>query len=134
MLEKKKKMELVTNITDKSGRFSVDTVENYITLNEIHTNKDTVIQREEYEDRVSEMNAHSASWCIMFNLGKERGEEKKIIRNFHNDNPPLPGHRTLRKDHKEGYDEIIGPPGRQLCSADSSFIYGMSHFLSTILK
>ena len=134
MLERKKNMELVTNITDKSGRFSVDTVENYITLNEVHTNKDIVIQRDEYEARVNEMNAHSASWCIMFNLGKERGEEKKIRRNFHNGNPPLPGHRTLRKDHKEGYDEIVGPPGRPLCSADGSFNYGMSHFLSMVLK
>ena len=80
------------------------------------------------------MKAHSASWCRIFNLGKERGEEKKIRRNFHNDIPPLPGHRTLRKDHKNNYDEIIGPPGRPLCSAHSSFNYGMSHFLSMIIK
>ena len=33
LLEKKKNLEIVTNVTDKSGRFSVDSVENYIALN-----------------------------------------------------------------------------------------------------
>ena len=34
ILTRRKEREIVTNITDKSGRFSVDTIENYIVLND----------------------------------------------------------------------------------------------------
>ena len=40
----------------------------------------------------------------------------------------------LRKDHKTGYDPVKGPPGRPLCSADSSYNQSMSHLISMILR
>ena len=134
LLERKKNLEIVTNITDKSGRFSVDSIENYIALNETHVEKDKVIDDQEYRDTVRNMNAHALCWCKMLRMGPNTGHDKRIRINFHNNEPPIAGHRTLRKDHKTDFDPIKGPPGRPLCSADSSFNYSMSHFISSILK
>ena len=72
------------------------------------------------------MNGHSTCWCKFLNVGKETGQEDRIRHNFENENPPLAGHRTLRKDHKEGFDPVQGPPGRPLCSADNSYNQSMS--------
>ena len=134
LLKKKKNKEIVTNVTDKSGRFSVDTVENYINLSETHVGKDRVIDEEQYQQLTKEMNGHAICWCKMTNAGKETGQETKIKNNFCTEKPPLSGHRTLRKDHKTGFDPVIGPPGRPLCSADSSYNYSMSHLISSILR
>ena len=134
LLERKKNSEIVTNVTDKSGRFSVDSVENYISLNNTHVEKDKVIDENEYKDSVKKMNAHAVCWCKMLRMGSETGQEKRIRVNFHNEDPPIAGHRTLRKDHKTDFDPVKGPPGRPLCSADSSYNYNMSHFISSILK
>ena len=127
-------MEIVTNVTDKSGRFSVDSVENYIALNKTHTDKDRIIDEEEYKESVRNMNAHALCWCKMLRMGSETGQEKRIRTNFHNEDPPIAGHRTRRKDHKTGFDPVKGPPGRPLCSADCSYSYSMSHLISSILK
>ena len=134
IMQRRKDGEIVTNVTDKSGRFSVDSVENYISLNETHVAKDKIIQQEEYDELIKEMNGHSTCWCKFLNAGKETGHEKRIMSNFKNEVPPLPGHRTLRKDHKTGFDPIRGPPGRPLCSADTSYNQSMSHMISMILR
>ena len=41
---------------------------------------------------------------------------------------------TTRKDHKKGFDPIVGPPSRPMCSADIGYNYKMSYLLSTILS
>ena len=48
LMERRKQQEIVTNVTDKSGRFSVDSIENYISLNETHVQKDAVINETGY--------------------------------------------------------------------------------------
>ena len=40
--------------------------------------------------------------------------------------PPLYG---LWKDHKVHDDEVVGPPSRPMCGANSSFNYDLSHIL-----
>ena len=52
-----------------------------------------------------------------------------------NDEPPLAGHRTLRKDHKtveEGH-EVEGPKTRPLCGATDCLTRRTSYLLSTLL-
>ena len=86
VLERKKNREIVTNTTDKSGRFAVDSVENYVSLNEVHVSKDKIINSEEYGKLVKEMNGHSTCWCKFLNVGKETGQEDRIRHNFENEN------------------------------------------------
>ena len=105
-----------------------------ISLNETHVGKDKVISEEEYNEAVKKMNGHGICWTKITNMGSETGQEKRIRANFHNEEPPIAGHRTLRKDHKTNFDPVKGPPGRPLCSADNSYNYSMSHFVSSILK
>ena len=45
--------------TDKSGRFSIDTAENYILPCDPHVKGDETITQQDYEKLESEMNAHS---------------------------------------------------------------------------
>ena len=75
LLERKKNLEIVTNITDKSGRFSVDSIENYIALNETHVEKDKVIDDQEYRDTVRNMNAHALCWCKMLRMEADTGHD-----------------------------------------------------------
>ena len=113
----------MTNVTDKSGRFSVDSVENYISLNETHVAKDKIIQQEECDELIKEMNGHLTCWCKFLNAGKETGHEKRIMSNFKNEVPPLLGHRTLRKDHKW---DLILYGGHQ----DDHYVQQITHTIS----
>ena len=89
ILRRRKEGEIVTNTTDKSGRFSVDTVENYIALNETHVGKDKVINQEDYEKMTKEMNGHSVCWGKFMGTwekkpDKRRGlEEISMTKNHH---------------------------------------------------
>ena len=49
-------------------------------------------------------------------------------------NCPAAPLKILRKDHKEHESEVIGPPGRPLCSGDVSYNMRLSHLISILLN
>ena len=58
----KKRKDAVVFQTDKSSRFSVDTRENYVAACEKHTERDEIINEQEYQSLINEVNAHSVMW------------------------------------------------------------------------
>ena len=78
LIEKVNNKEVVIFETDKSGRFSVDTLENYRETGRIHIDGDPVITEENHTDIEKYMNAHAVTWIRMLNAGSLQRDQKRI--------------------------------------------------------
>ena len=132
--DKTKKGEITVFPTDKSGRFSVDTPENYIETLMTHTTGDVEINSEGVKIRENKINLHMRQFNRMFQVGVQHGHEERVTGATLSTNiqpPPLYG---LRKDHKNAPDDFKGPPVRPVCGANSAPNSRLSHFLSKIIN
>ena len=132
----KKKVETQESVvfqTDKSGRFSVDSLENYKTASQPHIKDSAVINKDEHERLQQLINAHSVSWVRILNAGKETSNEVRIKNNMLNSDSQVAPLYTLRKDHKEYNNEYSGPPVRPVCGAVVGYNCKLSHMVSVLL-
>ena len=119
--------------TDKSKRFSCDSIENYRTLGATHTTQDEIVTMEDVKKYEKEINAHSEMWTRILKAGTNTGNYDRIKNSLKSrNNPPAPL-SIMRKDHKPYNNEIIGPPGRPVCGGDVSYNKRLSHLISTLL-
>ena len=73
----KKKLETQESVvfqTDKSGHFSVDSLENYKTASQPHIRDSVVITKDDHDRLQQLINAHSVSW-VRINFGCKEGKE-----------------------------------------------------------
>ena len=123
-----KEDKIVVYPTDKSGRLSVDTQDNYKESMKEHLVNMSETNITEYRQIESKMNALSGIWCTIMQANNRAG--KNFI-SKNNDVPPLYG---LRKDHKP----TNNPPLRPICGAVKScnvrLSYLMSEFLTPIVE
>ena len=132
--ERKEEKEIVIFETDKSKRFSCDTMDNYETLGGTHVLGDEIVSDETKERFEKEINAHAEMWTRIMNAGTNTGNHDRIRGNMKSrNNPPAPL-SVLRKDHKRHEDSVIGPPGRPVCGGDVSYNKRLSHLISMILS
>lgn len=110
LTEKLQSKEEVIFQTDKSGRFSVDRVDNYKSTCEKHTNGDVDVTEEEYTKLQQVINAHAVSWVRMLSAGTGNNEQTRIKNNMIGTDSPIPPLYGLRKDHKPCQDDTEGPP------------------------
>ena len=111
----KKKKDIVISQTDKSGRFSVDSKENYIEAMQTHIEKDDDVTEKEHQEAQIEINAHSIFWSRILNISKgignnEEARERSHARSKNNllvDSCELPPVYELRKDHKAYEDDFF---------------------------
>ena len=134
VLERSKDNSVVIYQTDKSGRFSIDTAENYLLACEPHVKGDETITQQDYERLESEMNAHSVIWARILGAGHGTGHVNRIKNNMITHDCPLAPLYTLRKDHKAMDDEVKGPPVRPVCGAVSAYNQRLSYVVSKILN
>ena len=126
--------------TDKSGRFSIDTVDNYREACANHIpEEDTVISEEEYSECQREINAHSGMWTRILKAGENVSGGKIKAADRIRKNLTVQNHSTaplyaLRKDHKAYDDQVKGPPTRPVCAANSAYNSRLSHMVCNILK
>ena len=113
--------------TDKSGRMSVDTLENYEMSIQPHLSTQEASEGE-YLKTEKVLNAHMTAWC---NIMQSSDRVRNNFISVNNKVPPIYG---LRKDHKIHDDPIEGPPTRPVCGANVSSSRRISNFLSMILK
>ena len=119
--------------TDKSKRFSCDSIENYKSLGQSHVANDDVVTTDTVIQFEKEINAHTGMWIRILNAGKKTGSYDRIRTSMKsNNNPPAPL-SVLRKDHKQCEDSFIGPPGRPVCGGDVSYNKRLSHLISLML-
>ena len=134
--EKVKKTEIVCYETDKSGRWSCDSKENYKKACEKHledTDKTEVITTENHTEAEHEMNCQAQA--LLRILGMKEGEGKQIRTAMTSTNTTLAPFYCLRKDHKkvEAGKEKEGPKTRPLCGATDCLTKRTSYMLSKLL-
>ena len=118
--------------TDKSGRFAVDTVDNYRVACQ-HVENDHTVTEELHERVPAEADAHSVLWVRPLNAGEVNGGQARIKSNMLVNDCTLASLYTLRKDHKTTFDQNVGQPVRPVCGAMSAYYRNLSHFMSVIL-
>ena len=98
--KKQKDEQIVIFQTDKSGKMSIDTPENYIEAARPHIEKDTIITEKEYEDIEKLVNAHSAFWVNMLKVGEKSGDTERYKSSMKTENSKASTLYMYRKDHK----------------------------------
>ena len=131
--ERVKRKEVVVYQTDKSGRFSIDTLENYKESGTPHIRGDPVITMKEHRDMECTINAHANAWVRMINAGYNQNDTDRIRRNVYISDSHPPPLYTTRKDHKEYNDEVVGPPTRPVCGVTAAANSRLSYMLNIIL-
>ena len=76
LIERRDSNEIVVFQTDKSGKMSVDTKENYIMASATHF-QDKEIELKEARTVETEINAHAVFWIKMLQAGKSNNDEKR---------------------------------------------------------
>ena len=131
--------EIVCTVTDKSGRWACDSIENYkkgcekLVADEQKTPR---ITQEQHQEAEQEMNAHGLALMRMLELGdRESGKRlRNAITAVGTGAAPMYG---LRKDHKplpESEEQRIeGPKMRPICGAKDSLTKRTSYLLCKII-
>ena len=79
--------------TDKSGRFAVDTTENYKNAGSCRVGGDTIITIKEHQKIEDLTNAHDRSWVRMLGAGTQQKDQTRINDNIlSRDTPPASLH------------------------------------------
>ena len=130
---KEKKMVVFT--TDKSGRFTVDTPDNYKKAVIKHTQNDEEVEEEKKIKQIEgKINQHMKQFNKMFRVGENQGHEYRVAGATTSTNVPAPPLYGLRKDHKSHTNETEGPPVRPVCGANEAPNSRLSSFLSRIIN
>ena len=137
-VQKKMEMkEIVCFKTDKSGKMSVDSLENYKEALEIHTENDSEVDKNCVEKIETEMNRQRKVFNRMFSVGQDHPRDKDRIDSASTStNVPAPVLYGMRKDHKEVPEgqESKGPPVRPVCAAKVAPNSRLSGFLTQVIN
>ena len=122
--------------TDKSGRWSCDTLNNYTKACEKHLlNNESISERSNQEqiDAERELNCHSLALLRMLGLKEENKRLKNAVISHGNVIAPF---YCLRKDHKPVIpgNEKEGPKTRPVCGANDCQTRRLSYILCMILR
>ena len=137
--KKVKDQEWIVMPSDKSGRLTANTKDNYMEKIQPHKGEDATVSMEEVKKLESEMNGTTLQWGRILALGdrwdtagRHWGRVKAALKTRECMIPPLYG---LPKDHKptsQG-EEHLGPPLRPVCGATESINGALSELLTEIL-
>ena len=133
----KEREDIVIFQTDKSGRFAVDTHENYILATTPHVENDIVVDEKEHDEVQRMANAHTAMWLRFSKAGecsRSDSEYNRIKSSLKVNNHGYAPLYTLRKDHKKAEDPNIGPPTRPVCGGSAGYNHKISHLLGYFLR
>ena len=95
--------EIVITVTDKSGKMSVSSRENYRQQGAPHTRRDEKVTWREIETAKSEIAHHTRAVTNIFKMGEDWGEkgEWRVRRTMHEQSTVVPQMHCTQKDHKE---------------------------------
>ena len=98
-MKKRKEGNLLVFDTDKSGKLSVDTVENFANKMQPHI-KGEEVEKDQVQEIVKETNIRARVWSRIMSTGANWNHEDRVksaVTTYSTDPPVLYG---LRKDHK----------------------------------
>ena len=135
--ERVKRKELVCFTTDKSGRWSCDTPDNYrrACRAELADERRTpMISHEDHSEAEKELNCHALALLRLMGLdeGSPGDRLRQAVVTHGVQIPPFYG---MRKDHKqlvEGMEEV-GPKARPVCGAEDCMTKRLSYLVCMLL-
>ena len=142
-LEKLKKRvttgEIVCFVTDKSGRWAVDTPENYKRACEAElSNEDKTPESsiEEHDVAEKEMNCQALAFLRMMGINDDENSGQRVQNAMTAHGVKIPPFYGMRKDHKgvEVGQEESGPRVRPVCGAKDSGTKRLSYVLCLMLS
>ena len=107
------------SLTDKSGRASLNLVDNYVKAVQAHTENDIQVTLEEVREKEPMIYDHQAAINRIFGFGRATPEEGDKI--LQSQKPVFSGVAPMGgqgKDHKEGWDNTLGPPVRPVVNGN----------------
>ena len=124
-----KDREIIIIKTDKSSRFVVTNVEEYIKMGEAHTSKDRKINRKEINEIEKQLNGHCVAWAKMWGSGETWGHKGRIIDSKVTKSNNTADMYLLYKDHKKEKGKT-----RPVVTGCTSNTRGLSNSVSDLLE
>ena len=134
LLKRVKDDEIVITPTDKSGRFAVLSLEQYVKAGNKHTDKDELITWSRLKYLRNQVNSHV--WWISRIMGYSKNtDEDRMNNNLHVSGLDVPEMAILIKDHKKwskGSGEVV--PSRPVVSGNNTINTHLSEIISEIVE
>ena len=128
----KDKMEeenLVCFETDKTGKFALDTKDNYVRKMKKHIVNDKSINMREVRKIEKEMNDHADNLVSIVNAGSNTGQTKRIKSNLKTIDNQIPILSGTHKDHKKVDNTVEGPDLRPIMGATVGPNVALTNFI-----
>ena len=127
--------EIVVTETDKSRRFCVLTVEQYLASGRKHTKKDKVISYDDLHNIQKSVNDHGSWLRRIFGIGNDWNHAERINHSMTDRGEVVAPLYLLIKDHKGWtFEDGTPPPSRPVCSGNQGFNRHLSEVLSMVLE
>ena len=120
--------------TDKTGRLTLDTLENISEKMDKHIKEDKVITEKEVKTIENKLNRHMDGWIQFIKPGENINQTGRIKGNWKTIDNQIPILSGTNKDHKEAPDKVIGPDFRPIMGAMVGPNTGLSELGSIIVR
>ena len=120
--------------TDKTGKMTLDTLENTIKKMDKHIKDDRVLNVKEVRKLENKLNRHMEYWSRILNPGQKQNQSRRVKSNFVTKDNQIPILRGTSKDHKEAVDPAIGPDFRPIMGAIVGPNIGLSELGSIVVR
>ena len=124
--------DIIITLTDKSGKLSLNTKDNYNASMEKHHRDDEKITLAEKNSIENTLNGHTLQLGRILNMGANHGHEKRVEKALRNKYCHVPVLSGLDKDHKQRQEDEP-QPFHPVCGGEESNNKQMSSICSTIV-
>ena len=128
------KEELFCGETDKTGKFTLDTLKNMSEKMEKHIEEDKILSEKEVTKIENFINKHMDFWSRFLNVGEYNKQTKRVKSNLIIKDNQIPVLRGTSEDHKEAINPFIGPDFRPIMGAIAGPNIGLSEIGSIIVR
>ena len=129
-----KEDDLVCYETDKTGKFTLDTLENYSNKMEKHIKNDEIINEKKLKTIENKMNNHLEDWMKITKAGEKHNQVKRVKGNLKRIDNQIPVLRGTNKDHKKAEDVEIGSDLRPIMGVMVGPNVGLSEMGSILVR
>ena len=129
-----KNERLVCGQTDKTGKLTLDTLENVAEKMDKHIKNDKVINEKKVRGLENKMNRHMDGWTKFLKPGENFKQTRRVKTNLKTIDSQIPVLRGTSKDHKEALDTKIGHDFRPIMGAMVGPNIGLSELGSILVR
>ena len=120
--------------TDKTGKMTLDTLENLSKKMDKHIGEDKVLNENEVKRLENKLNRHMTFWVGILKPGENVKQMRRVKSNLITKDGQIPVLRGTSKDHKEAKDKVRGPDVRPIMGAIVGPNIGLSEIGSIIVR